>query len=258
MKLIVFTDLDGTLLDHETYSFAPASEALAALKSAGVPVVLASSKTGAEMARLHADLGLGDAPMIVENGAGVLNPGDAGDGDADYRRIRAALSDVPETLRDLYRGFGDMSEAEVAAATGLPPEGAALARMRCHSEPGVWSGTDAELSAFLEALEAQGVTARRGGRFLTLSLGRTKADAMREVAAWLGAEVTIALGDAPNDVEMLEAADHGVIVRNDHGAQLPKLPGESAGRIRRTQEPGPAGWNAAVLALVRELGTSTG
>ncbi|WP_425050114.1 HAD-IIB family hydrolase [Psychromarinibacter sp. S121] len=258
MRLVIFTDLDGTLLDHDTYSHAPAAQALAALKAAGVPLVLASSKTGAEMAPLHAELGLGDAPMIVENGAGVLEPGADGAGDAAYRKIRAALDSVPPDLRAHYRGFGDMTDAEVSDVTGLPPEGAALARQRCHSEPGVWSGDDAALARFLDALDGQGVSARHGGRFLTLSLGRTKADAMREVADRLGADTTIALGDAPNDVEMLEQATHGVIVRNDHGTPLPRLAGEENDRIRRTAETGPSGWNAAVLALLQDLGATTG
>lgn len=72
---LVFTDLDGTLLDHETYSFAPAAEALAALKARGVPLVLASSKTAAEIAELHRALGLGDTPAIVEKRRGALAAG---------------------------------------------------------------------------------------------------------------------------------------------------------------------------------------
>ena len=258
MRLVIFTDLDGTLLDHDSYSHAPAAPALAALEAASVPLVLASSKTGAEMAPLHAELGLGDAPMIVENGAGVLEPGAEAEADAAYRRIRAALDAVPAALRARYRGFGDMTDAEVADITGLPPKGAALARQRCHSEPGLWSGDDGELARFLDALDRQGVSARHGGRFLTLSLGRTKADAMREVATRLGADTTIALGDAPNDVEMLEHATHGVIVRNDHGTPLPRLAGEDTGAIRRTAQTGPTGWNAAVLALLQDLRVTTG
>jgi hypothetical protein len=46
---VVFSDLDGTLLDHETYSFDAARPGLDALKSRGIPLILASSKTRAEM-----------------------------------------------------------------------------------------------------------------------------------------------------------------------------------------------------------------
>jgi mannosyl-3-phosphoglycerate phosphatase len=254
---VVFSDLDGTLLDHESYAWAPAAPALAALKARGVPLVLASSKTAAEIAELHAELGLGTAPAIVENGAGVFRPGGAGEDDAAYRTLRAALGALPRELRVFFRGFGDMSAFEVAKTTGLAREAAARARMRQYSEPGTWLGDDATRDAFLDALAPHGVTARQGGRFLTLSFGTTKADRMAEIATELGAPRTLALGDAPNDVEMLEVADRGVIVKNDHAAPLPRLAGEAAGRITRTEAPGPAGWNAAVLAWLDTLPRDT-
>lgn len=254
LRLLVFTDLDGTLLEHGSYSHAPAAPALAALRAHRIPLILASSKTAAEIAPLHAELQLGDAPAIVENGAGLYDParGPQAD-DADYARIRAALAALPADLRRLYRGFGDMSVAEVVAATGLSPAGAALARKRCFSEPGLWSGDADGEAALLAALAEHGIAGRHGGRFLTLSLGRTKADAMAEVAARLRADTTVALGDAPNDAEMIAAADHGIWVRNDHAPPVPRQPGPARGRIRYTTEPGPTGWNAAVLALLDDL-----
>lgn len=251
MSLVVFTDLDGTLLDHDTYSCAAAEPALTELRRRGVPLVLASSKTAAEIAPLHATLDLGTTPAIVENGAGVFEPGAGGaPDDTAYREIRAVLTNLPNALSRHFRGFGDMSPREVAAETGLPEDSAALARIRCFSEPGLWKGSDRDLGEFLDRLGARGIAARQGGRFLTLSFGRTKADAMREVARRLGATVTIALGDAPNDAEMLRAADFGVVVRNDHAPPMPPM---GLDRIRCTSSPGPEGWNDAVLELLTEI-----
>jgi len=255
MKAMVFTDLDGTLLDHDSYSFEPAREALDTLRRHDIPLVLSTSKTAAEVEPLHAALALGSTPVIVENGSGIYDPR-AGreDDDSAYRKIRAALDDLPADLRSPFEGFGDMDVAGVVTHTGLMPEAAALARQRCHSEPGLWRGTVDAKTRFIAALAEKGITARQGGRFLTLSHGRTKADAMREVAASYGPDVTIALGDAPNDIEMLETADYGVIVRNDHATPLPPLAGEAAGRIQRTEHPGPEGWNTAVLRLLAKTG----
>lgn len=252
-RLVVFTDLDGTLLDHDSYAWAPARPALAALAARGAALVLASSKTAGEIAALHAELGLGDTPAIVENGAGVFRPKQTDQPGRDYDALRRALASVPDEYRKHFIGFGDMSVDEVAQATGLSPQAAALAKARAFSEPGLWTGSDADLAAFTGGLAADGVAARRGGRFLALSFGATKADRMAEIAAELGAEITLALGDAPNDIEMLEAADHGVIVRNDHGPGIAPLAGEAAGRITRTEAPGPAGWNAAVLDFLATL-----
>lgn len=253
MTLVVFSDLDGTLLDHARYDWRPAAPALAALRRRGVPLVLATSKTAAEVGPLHAELALGETPAIVENGAGVYRPGHADKpATGDYARLRAALDTLPPEIRASFRGFGDMSAAEVARLTGLTEDAAILARRRVFSEPGLWTGTAAGQAAFQAALAAQGIAARQGGRFLTLSFGRSKADAMAEVARDLGATETIALGDAPNDIEMLQSATHGVIVRNDHGPGMPRLPEEASGRIRRTTAPGPAGWSEAVLDLLGE------
>lgn len=254
LPLLVFTDLDGTLLDHHSYDFTPALPALEALRAASAGVVLASSKTAAEMAPLRRVLGLDAWPAIVENGAGVLPPGTDALRGTDYARLRTALDALPADLRAPFRGFGDMTPAEIAESTGLPEASAAAAGARQFSEPGLWSGSAAGRDDFRRALAEKGVQSRRGGRFLTLSFGATKADRMAEISAALQPGVTVALGDAPNDVEMLEAADHAVIVANPLAPPLPELTGEAAGRIRRTTETGPHGWNAAMTALLSELG----
>ena len=62
---------------------------------------------------------------------------------------------------------------------------------------------------------------------------------------------SVALGDAPNDIEMIETADIGVIVSNPNNAPLPKLKGEKQGQIFRTTLPGPEGWAQAVEQILR-------
>lgn len=253
--LLIFTDLDGTLLDHETYAHAAAEPALARLRAAGVPVILASSKTAAEIAPLRAELGLVAHPAIVENGAGLLEPGDDAPGDdGRYGALRAALERVPSALRVQFRGFGDMTHAQIAAATGLSPAAAGQAARRRHSEPGIWAGDAAGKAAFLAALQALGVAAREGGRFLTLSFGGTKAGRMAEIAARYPTPFVVALGDAPNDAEMLEQADLGIVIANPHHAPLPPLNGEENGHIMRIDLPGPGGWNLAMERVMTEFG----
>ena len=68
-KFLVVTDLDASLLDH-SYSWYEAKPALVRLRDLGLPLVLNSSKTVAEMKDLAMELGL-DSPLVVENG-GVL------------------------------------------------------------------------------------------------------------------------------------------------------------------------------------------
>ncbi|QCO54782.1 HAD-IIB family hydrolase [Pseudorhodobacter turbinis] len=254
IHLMVFTDLDGTLIDHDTYRWDAAQEALSALGSAAAGVVLASSKTAAEVGALRAELGLQQWPAIVENGAGVLPPHVCDTPDnAPYIALRRALDKAPEALRHLFRGFGDATTAEVAEMTGLPLRDARLAKQRAFSEPGQWSGTDTQKAEFLIYLQNNDVTAQQGGRFLTLSFGGNKADQMRKIIAAYQPQHTIALGDAPNDVQMLKTAEFGVVIANPHRPPLPPLKGEATGHIIRTKAAGPSGWNAAILDLLKRL-----
>lgn len=258
MKL-VFTDLDGTLLDHDSYSFEAARPALDLLAARGVPVILASSKTEAEMRPIAEAIGISH-PMIVENGAGLagLNAEDFGtdrDLPIPYSRLRSFLREIPKDLSVCFEGFGDWDVERVASETGLPVASAALARQRRFSEPGHFTGTEAQKEAFLDLLSSQGFTAVQGGRFLTLMPKTSKAERMAEVVAHyrrLTGETirTVALGDAPNDLAMLEAADCGIIIANPAHRPLPVTERERQGAILRSKQSGPEGWNTMIHQLV--------
>lgn len=258
MKL-VFTDLDGTLLDHDSYSFEAARPALDLLAARGIPVILASSKTEAEMRPIAQAIGISH-PMIVENGAGVVGL-DAGHKETEahsaspYRRLRSLLRKLPKELSACFEGFGDWDVAEVARQTGLPPASAELARQRRFSEPGRFTGSEAQKRAFIELLDAQGFTAVQGGRFFTLMPKTSKAERMAEVVAHYRQQTgdtirTVALGDAPNDLAMLEAADCGIIIANPAHRPLPVTERERQGAILRSEEAGPKGWNIMINQLV--------
>ena len=251
-RIVVFTDLDGTLLDHETYSWAPAQPALKMAKQNDIPVVLASSKTAAEIADIRAAIGFDHVPAIVENGAGILPAFASATQGGDHARLLDILNSLPADLRAGFHGFTDWGVDGVAQATGLPIDQAAKAHARQFSEPGLWRGAPELERDFVDALLQRGVHARRGGRYLTLSFGATKADRVAEIIAQYAPCTSIALGDAPNDVEMLEAADLGVIVSNAHADPLPELPSEATGKIIRTTQDGPTGWNQAVTQFVTQ------
>lgn len=262
--LVVFSDLDGTLLDHRTYSHDAARPALDALKRGGHCLVLASSKTAAELASIRSALGFSDCPAIVENGAGILpadddaaiGKGTTGD-PAEHAQIRAALAALPDDLRKGFSGISDWSTGQIVEMTGLSAAEAERAAQRRFSEPGTWSGSDADFALFCRALATDGIDVQKGGRFVSLSFGATKADRMAEIVARYRQSdpglMSVALGDAPNDIAMIEAADRGFIVRNDAHDGIGRLAGERTGKTSRTAEEGPAGWNTAVLSVLQML-----
>ncbi len=73
---LIFTDLDGTLLDHDTYGYGDALPALELVKKRNVPLVLCTSKTREETSELRDELGLSH-PFITENGGGIFIPADS-------------------------------------------------------------------------------------------------------------------------------------------------------------------------------------
>lgn len=258
-NLIVFTDLDGTLLDHGSYSFDAALEALELLKRHQIPLIIASSKTRSEVEVIQGALGFGNCEAIVENGAGLFLPGDDDiSTDYVYDDLLRKIAQIPSKYSSKFKGFSQWDVKEISSVTGLGQHDAERAKDRQFSEPGIWLGSDEEFAGFRDCLNDQGIFMQVGGRFLTLSFGSQKAGLMQTVidrhSAGNIVPFSIALGDAPNDVAMLETADHGIIVPNPSHDGIGKLPGENTGNIIRAPYPGPRGWNAAVLEVLQNAG----
>ena len=263
--LIVFSDLDGTLLDHDTYSWAEATPALDALEARGVPLVLVSSKTRAELLPLRLALG-NTHPYIVENGAASFVPAGYFDDSGPVAGSDSCISQGPsraELQHALYRArdgggyqfttFAELATAGIVRETGLEPAQADAANERTASEPLLWQDTDERLAAFAERMAAQHLRCVRGGRFVHVMGQFDKADAVAGLLQRFerrdgpGKVVSVALGDGPNDLEMLALADVAVVVKGRHGHPMPL---QSGSRVIRTTEHGPAGWREAVLEIL--------
>lgn len=269
--MLVFTDLDGTLLDEVTYGFEPARPALEALRERGVPLVLCTSKTRAEMAPLAARLGL-DSPLIVENGGAVVVPAYVlpappawarREGDrvilplgVERQVLLAALPEVAREAGVEVRPFAEMQAAEIAALTGLDPDAAALAGEREYDEPFVVldaTARDPDLDARLDrAARARGLRVTHGGRLHHLTGPTDKGRAVRTLVelrpAPPGAS-SVGLGDAANDVPMLRAVDRPIVMPRRSGGFDPVL-ASALPHAERAPEPGPGGWARAVLAVL--------
>lgn len=252
---LVFTDLDGTLLNHHDYSHAAAQPALDRLASLGIPVILNSSKTLQELEFIARDLNL-DSPRIAENGSVISYPktGDKKVFGATYSTICEALDQLRKAHNYKFEGFHDWSAEKIAEITGLSLDAATRAGQREATEPLLWQDDEALLGDFREQLSALDLSLKRGGRFWHVMGNADKVHAMRYLSGDEGESeksLVIALGDGPNDRDMLAAADIAVIVYNPDGVG-PELPESSAQRQIHTQLPGPEGWNAAIQALLDE------
>ena len=269
-RLIVFTDLDGTLLDYHTYAFDAAVEGIGLLHASGVPLVFCTSKSYAEV--LHFRETTGNAsPFIVENGGAVYIPEDhfkdhsgktpfdrlpRHDGfavveiGADYGRVRAAFGHMRAALGGGLTGFGDMSAERVAAYLNMPIELARMAKVRRHDEPFLLD--DPALLVEVERLAGRhGLKVFAGTRFYHLMGDTDKGAAVKALVSIYNKVyediTTAAVGEGRNDEPMFRAVDVPYLVQRPDGGYVDiAVPG-----IVKIDGIGPAGFTLAVKALLK-------
>jgi mannosyl-3-phosphoglycerate phosphatase len=264
---LIFTDLDGSLLDHHSYSFTPAVPLLAELDALGIPVIPITSKTFAEVITLRGDLD-NRHPFIVENGAAIYIPSRYFKSQPEHALLENGfwvLRNVPrrakwqqlltervadfkgefETFDSLYATSG---AAGVAAITGLNLHAAELANQREHSEPVHWIGSKERKRTFVYRLKEAGATVLQGGRFLNIGGDVDKGRAMLQLRDLYLRDAnvsqpkhceTLAIGDSNNDIAMLEAASSALLIRAENRAPPTLKRGENCHTSRQI---GPDGW----------------
>lgn len=271
-QYLIFSDLDGTLLDHDTYSFQEAQEALLGLEKNGIPLILCSSKTRAEMEGLRRELDNHD-PFITENGAAVFIPrGLFGRLDLKchavegyevvelgipYDKIKALFKEIKAETGLRAKGFSEMSPEEIARFTGLDLEKAALAKQREYSEPFLLTEEipGNRWPLIEQAAQKRKLTLVRGGRFYHLTGPNDKGKAVRLLKKFYytmnQSIVSVGLGDSPNDFPMLENVDIPVLIKKKAG-HLEPWPGSNP--VYHSREIGPKGWNEFVNHFLKEAG----
>lgn len=269
-QFIIFTDMDGTLLDHDTYSFQAAVDTLNKLTAAKIPVIPTTSKTYSELLVLRNEIGL-TGPFIVENGAAIHIPhgffkqkpaNTQWQNEFWVRQFTSRkhywinlLEQVGQHYEGLFNHFSNMSIDDIAASTGLSPEAAKRASDRQYGEPVLWQGSDTEKARFVTELRLKGARPLQGGRFVHVSGECDKGAAL----TWMKTEfnrqypdiqcICIGLGDGENDVAMLEAADIAVLVRSP-AHKFPKIQKET--NVYTSKKEGPAGWSECLELILSD------
>ncbi len=270
-QTLIFTDLDGSLLDHFTYSAEPANQLLTYLEQQGIPVIFTTSKTFEEVLTLRTQLN-NRHPFIVENGAAIYLPKDYFSADLiseftqsphpDFLRLslckdRDYWLEVLEMKKpdypDQFTHFSEMGSKGIARATGLSVEKALLANKREYSEPILWTGDQSKKTQFIYDLRQIGANIEEGGRFLHLIGHCNKGHALAFLLKQFQQQqvkpiLSIALGDGKNDVPMLAAAEEAILIRSPVHP-FPDIPDQT--HILKTDHYGPHGWVEGIKKILK-------
>ncbi len=247
--VIISSDMDGTLLGHDSYDCEVAKPLIARLNEADIPVILNTSKTADEVQQWQSQLGL-SLPAIIENGSALL------EGENYTHIYGASMSDIEAFLaEDPPPAINFLTCTEIVAEqlTNLKGDALRAARLRDFSVP--LSFTDeTDANAFSSRAQARGLQCVRGGRFYSLQGRCNKGTTLKHLITryqekWQSEITLISLGDNQNDRSMLEAADIPIIV---------KSAGKHAIRIDHpaaiyTGDEAPQGWVDGVTQALRAL-----
>ncbi|GBE41220.1 MAG TPA: HAD-IIB family hydrolase [Nitrospirae bacterium] len=265
--LVIFTDLDGTLLDS-AYTYEMALPALKLVSDRNIPLIICSSKTRAEIELIRKGLG-NDHPFVSENGGGIyisksnyelrIKDYETEELDeyyliklgADYADLRRALAEIRGEGFNV-RGFGDMSVKEVAELTGLKESDAELAQKRQFDEVFTFTGDEASVNKLKQRINSMGFNYTQGEYFHIMGnsdKGRAVGILKELYAAESVKVITAALGNSPNDIEMLNNVDHPFVVKKEDGSYSRQILHEVKG-CKKVDGIGPVGWNKAVKKLL--------
>ncbi len=263
-KLVIFTDLDGTLLDNR-YSFEKALPALQLLKEKDIPLIICSSKTRKEIEYYRRRLD-NHHPFISENGGGIFIPKDYFDfqipkfkieENEEYLIIRlgARYPDLRRAIKELQnegfdiKGFGDMTVEELADIANMSIDEAMMAKERDFDEPFIFKGDDVKLKRLLESINAKGFNYTQG-RFHHIMGKSDKGNAVSILKDLykekFGDIKTVAIGDSPNDIPMLEKVNYPIIVQKPDGSYDQRI---TMRNLIKAGGIGPEGWNKAILDI---------
>ncbi len=260
-QIIIFTDLDGSLLDKDTFEFSEIEDYFRELISKGIKIIPNSSKTEAELLDFNEQNNL-DLSFITENGSSIhgLNK--------IHQNLpnKIIISRTKDEIQNIYESnisldfknkITHILELEIEKQQKileLPLDKVKLAIKRDHSIPIQFNGTEIEKKKFIKIMKNSGLTIQTGGRIMNVCDNVNKSIAMSEairlIRKVLDDEIiTIGVGDNENDIEMIKQTNYPCLVKNDNfDSSLINID-----NLIKSDEPSPKGWSDVIKTALQKI-----
>ena len=264
-QILIFTDLDGSLLNHNNFEFREIKNFILNCIKNGIKIIPNTSKTKSEIEVFLDQLGQ-NLPFVVENGAAIHNL------DLVHRKLRFKNNSlvfsrsvneilelfekrIPVELKKRCSFLKDMSSIEQMKIHGLNKKYLPFALNREYSMPLVFDGSKELVNKFTVLLEKIGMKLHEGGRIYNICDDCSKGKAMTTLIEKLKNDFnfksyTIVIGDSPNDISMLNVSDQPCIIPLPNRNNLCHLKDQNI--IRATQS-APQGWEEVVRASLKKI-----
>ena len=258
-KVLIFTDLDGTLLHRDTFKFDKIKDYLKQIISNGIYIIPNTSKTETEILEFNKELGL-NIPYISENGASInglnlLNK--ELPQQLILSRDKEALLDIFKktvslNLQNKCKWLCEMDQNKQSLILGLEYQKLRSALDRKYTIPFIFDGSKIEKKELEKNIKNKGLFLQEGGRVIHLTDKVNKAKALQVFVRFFKKNnknvKTIAVGDNYNDLDMLKTCDFPCLVFNDKFT-LDEIP---INNLIITNKPSPEGWADVIkMALVK-------
>ena len=261
--ILIFTDLDGSLLHRDTFEFDQIKDYLNNLLIKGIHIIPNSSKTEKEILNFNQELGF-DLTYISENGSVIngLNLLNKNFPDKiilsrDKEKLLEIFnSKVPQKLKDQCKFISEMNKNRQMKILGLSQDKLKSATDRKYSSPFLFEGSKLEKNKLIKILKENSLTLQEGGRIINLCDNVSKVKSMNKIVKIYkkiqNKIKIIAVGDNYNDLEMLRNSDIPCLVFND----LFKLDQINIDNLIFSNKPSPEGWADVIKMALEKIGYS--
>ncbi len=264
-NILIFTDLDGSLLNHNNFDFKEIKDFILSCIGKGIKIVPNTSKTHKEINIFLDKLGQ-KLPFVCENGAAIHNVDllhpeiNSKDSSLIFSRSLSEIlevfkNNIPIEFQKKCIFVKDMSPKDQMEVLGLNDKYLPYALNREYSMPLIFEGSKDNINEFTTLLKTNGMKLHEGGRVLNICDNCSKGKAMKTLIKMLNDNFdlkthTIVVGDSPNDISMLNSCDQPCVIPLPGKRNLIELKDH---KIIRATKSAPEGWEEVVRASLKKI-----